>query len=287
MDARAQFEVVLADHLDGTADAARNRKLADLLRTRPDLQAEYLDQLQMHALLQWRGGRAAPVPIQAWEKVPLAASVPSMPSRRRLRRGMAAALFLTAACFACFFFLQTPQAEATPDVIERLIDLNVDLARLPTREERLRVFDQQATALAATLAKTPLSSADRELAETLLENGAWMTRNDDPMAEAERFSDIADKLLVHMDAATTAKDQKRMAKLAAACQQLTDAGIESNLKRAASAGPAEGENLKKLERMAIRQANRDLAIAAIIERSPDATPREIRRELKALKMKKK
>ncbi len=133
---------------------------------------------------------------------------------------------------------------------------------------------------------TQLAPAERELAETLLENGSWMAKNEDPMAEAERFNDIADKLVVHMDAAVSAKDQKKVVKLARSYQRITDGGISPNLKRAATSLP-DGERTRKLrQRTAIRQANRAKAIAAIVERSPEASRREIRRELKAIKAKK-
>ncbi len=52
-----ELEQLLAGLLDGAPDAARNRRLNELLRAHPELQREYLDTLQLHALLQWRPAR--------------------------------------------------------------------------------------------------------------------------------------------------------------------------------------------------------------------------------------
>src|SRR5207302_5553476 len=113
----------------------------------------------------------------------------------------------------------------------------------------------------ATLAKVKVGSDDRDLVDTLLENSAWLTKNNDPMAEAERFNDIADKLVNRMDAATTAKDEKRIVQLASTYQRVAEVGIDSNLERAVAAG-ASG-----VERTTVRHANRAKMLAAIADRN--------------------
>ena len=66
IDARARLEQLLADLFDGPADETRNWKINELLRDHPELQDDYLDHVQLHALLQWRGGKAdgEPSPVR-------------------------------------------------------------------------------------------------------------------------------------------------------------------------------------------------------------------------------
>src|SRR5205823_1756593 len=101
-------------------------------------------------------------------------------------------------------------AQANPDVVERLIDWNLDLTQARTPEERSRIYDEQAAELKDKLAQADLPPEDRKLAESLLENSALLSKNIDPIAEANRFSDIIDKLVARLDSATTANDEKRV-----------------------------------------------------------------------------
>ena len=109
MDARAELEQLLASLLDGPSDAARNQRLDELLRSHPELHGEYLDQLRLHALLQWRGGK---VPAQV--KPPIETEI-ARPARWRSGRSLAAALLVLAAGVALFFMLHTPETQAAPD----------------------------------------------------------------------------------------------------------------------------------------------------------------------------
>ena len=80
--------------------------------------------------------------------------------------------------------------------MERLIDLNVDLLQAESRDERARIYAGKERDLKVMLVKASLPADEREFAKTLLETGSWLTKNNDPMAEAERFDDIADKVVV-------------------------------------------------------------------------------------------
>lgn len=64
---QAEFESLMAAMLEGAASAEDLARLRDLMRGEPAFVAEYQDQIQAHALLQWRSGTAAPeniVPVE-------------------------------------------------------------------------------------------------------------------------------------------------------------------------------------------------------------------------------
>lgn len=268
MEPRAELERLVASLCDGPADAGLNEELCGLLHRHPELRDEYLQYMELHALLQWRGGLVKPRPLTA--------------PRTRLRypvRKMAAALLLAAACVAAILVLQPPSAQATPDVFEQLVELNVDLVQARP-DQRQRLLGRQAAQLQTTLAAAQLPPADRELAQRLLDNGAWLVHNSDPVAEADRFSDIADELVARMDAATTAHDEQRLVQLARSYDRLATAGIEANLSRAASAGPIDSERSKKLSGCQQRHARRMRHFAEIVERTPEHSRKAIRRHLK-------
>src|SRR5438477_32718 len=79
----------------------------------------------------------------------------------------------------------------------------------------------------------------RDLADALLENSAWLARNDDPIAAADRFNDIADQVVARMS--TSGEDPQRVAKLASVYTRLSDQGIDRNLDRAFESGSLSAE----------------------------------------------
>ena len=276
MDVRAEFEQLLADLFDGPPNAARNQRLDALLRAHPEFQGEYLDHLQLHALLQWRGGKVVPQDKAQFAKPrdghPWAFS-------GRSSRGLAAALLALAACLALFFFLQPPEAQATPDLVVRLIDWNLDLTQARSRDERSRIFEERAGNLKSTLAQTELTPEDRALAESLFDASSQLTRNVDPMAEADLFNDIADKLVARIDAATQANDEKRTVQLADTYGRLKELGVDANLDRAVASGAIDAEKKQKLATLC--HANRTNRLAEIVDRNPESPSRKaIRRAMK-------
>ena len=125
--------------------------------------------------------------------------------RRGPPRWFLAASVLLAVSATVWMLLPTPQAQAA-DVVERLIDWNLQLTQSRTPEERNRIYAEQAPQLKAALQQAELRPSDRQLGDTLLESGSWLTANADPMAEADRFNDLAEQLMVQLDRATNKKD---------------------------------------------------------------------------------
>src|SRR3954447_8878722 len=124
---RSEWENLLAAAIDGPANAARNRRLNALLRSDPALREEYLQHLQVHALLQWRTGQAQPRELSA--------RLPAQRIRQRARIfrtpaasvgwGLVAAVLLLAVGVGTLLLFPSAEARATPDVVERLIDWNL------------------------------------------------------------------------------------------------------------------------------------------------------------------
>jgi hypothetical protein len=281
MEAGAELELLLADLLDGEPGAARNERLADLLRAHPELQQEYLDHLQLHALLRWRAGKIVPP-----DSVPEQRTTEPAPAKRPhwlSRPGVAATLVFLAASLAAFFLLRIPTARATPDLVERLADWNLELTEAP-RDERNRIYDEQAVKLRATLAKTALTPEDRKLAETLLEGASLLTRQDDPMAQADYFTGLADQLVAQIEVATNAGDEKRIVQLADIYGRLTEVGVDANLEKARASGKLDNDNNKKIEGTARK---RDKRLEEIIARNPEPSRGAIHRAMKKLRHKKK
>jgi hypothetical protein len=75
IDRDEQIETLLDDVIDGRCDEKQLRRFESLVRN-PGIRAAYLEQMRMHALLQWRHGRIgsrldgnAPRPINRWAHV--------------------------------------------------------------------------------------------------------------------------------------------------------------------------------------------------------------------------
>jgi hypothetical protein len=276
MDAHAELERILAEQFDAPADAARNEKLAGLLQAHPELQDEYLDYLQLHALLQWRAGKLEP---QSQPATWTGELTPARGFRWRSRRTYAAVLAVIAASLAGVFFLHTSQSQANPELVASLIDWNLDVAQAATPKERTRLYDEKAADLKATVAKTNLPREDRELAQTLLETSSWLTRNDDPLAVADRFNDIADKLVVRIDAATTAKNELQVVLLADTYSRVAEVGVEANLEKASASGALVGDQKQRWEHTTSRGTSRTKKLVEIIDRNPEASRRVIHRAM--------
>jgi hypothetical protein len=287
MNPRAEFEQLLAELLDSPPDPARNQKFNELLTAHPELQDEYLDHMRLHALLQWRGGKIAPqdTPKDS-PKVEEPATLPMRDNVSRSRRGwrvgrrLAAAAVLFIAGIGLLLLFQAEEAQAMPDIVDRLIAWNLDLAEAQSREERNRIYQNEAVSLEASLAKTELAPDDRELANTLLRNGSKLAKEIDPAAEAESFSEIADKLVARMDAATRVQDEERIVKLATTYERLTAVGVTANLERGFAVAHLDMEQKQQLDRAKVRYNARGKHFAEIMARNPEANRKMIHRPTK-------
>ena len=173
--------------------------------------------------------------------------------------------------------------------VDRLVELNVDLAQSATPEERQQIYEEKAASLKVTLASAKLAPDDRELAETLLENSKWLTRNDDPMAAADRFNDIADQFVSRMDAVRRPAREGRKAASStspAITSGLPRPAFDPSLCQRAAAAVTDVEAKNKLERTTVRHEGMTKRLAEIVQRNPEPARRAIHRVMKGHKSKK-
>jgi hypothetical protein len=255
----------LAAHVAG-CDACR-RLLGELQRLEADYSALPLPASAEHA----RDAFLARMPIAL-----------ALPPRRRFSKAIqvraAAVLLLLVLGTTVWFLPPVPPGQQPQDLVEQLIDWNLDLADSSTADERQHLHDEQARPLRSAVEHAGLPAADRDLAETLLETGEFIaTTQADPMTQADRFNDLADKLVALIDAANK-KDAKRLLKLAGYYRRIADEGIEANLQRAEQ-NDAKGPTRKKRDKVLRRAADRADQLMRLLEDLPSATRKDVRRAL--------
>jgi hypothetical protein len=297
MNPSQDFEELLSGVLDGPPDAFRNGRLCELLRLYPTLQNDYLDLIQLHALLIWREGKVVPSTVKTADsnnepiETPELSEIASLPNRPAKRFTLKRARWATVAALACvtfglsFFaiFLLPPsrEVEAGPEVVEQLVSWNVDIAQAQSHDERQNIFDTRAESMRDLLTVSKLSQEDRELGQTLVDNGAWLTSNDDPVAEAERFGEIAEKLLSRLDTATGINDKKRIVKFADSYSRLTEYGVSINLERALARVSHDPKRKNKMDHLIAGDASRAKRLDDMLERHPDTSTKALSRARKA------
>jgi hypothetical protein len=161
---------------------------------------------------------------------------------------------------------ETIVAQAAPDVVEDLVEWNLRLTEAEAPAEREKLVLEQMPRLQAAVQRMNLSKDDRAFAEKLLANGKRMGETSDPIEEAEGFHEMADSLLVRLDAA--ADDEDRSEHLARMYAQVVDRGVEVNLAR------AEKQSLKAEKQVRVQNLTRAkhrqaIRAAEVAERIPE------------------
>ncbi len=171
---------------------------------------------------------------------------------------------------------------APPTVVDRLIDWNLELADAPTTQPSA-IFTARAAVLQSEAHDASLSTDDRELADTLLEHGAWLSVNSDPIDRAEKFSDLSDLILLRMHRAAANNDLQALQRLSQRYDLVVGNGIGRNLARMSETAKATPENRKKLERIAKRNAEQERKLELLNQRASKALQRELRQALETSK----
>ncbi len=203
--------------------------------------------------------------------------VPVLPARGQWRFmhsrwALAAAVVLLAAPII-WLSLPSPSAEA-PDLVERLIDWNLEVAQAADTHE------SQAAGLRQAVKQADLPDDDRHLAEALLETGSRIAAAPDPTDQAHRFNDLADRLMPLIDRARNKKDANRLRKLAEYYGRV-ERRIQANLERAGNTGTPSARSKKILEQVEKAKAQRQARLEQMIEQLPRGTQKEVRRALTA------
>ena len=227
--------------------------------------------------------RAIPLPVEAIrgrEAFLARLSRLEPPIRRRpLRRWLVAASILIGLGLWGGILASGRRAVAASDVMERLVDWNLRLADVETPAERGRIYADHAPALASEVERAGLPAGDRELADALLENAPRMALQADPLADADRFDDLADRLLRRMDHAASGDDPRRLERYARLYHRVSTFGIGSKFDLLEESDVLDFGRKHRLERLILRDAVRMDALLALLEKAPDSSRREIKKAL--------
>jgi len=176
------------------------------------------------------------------------------------------------------------QAVASEALVDRMVDWNVQLAQAQTPQQREQIFAGHATAFAQELAQKPLAADEQALAQKLASAGSVLKTNDDPLTEAESFTDIADLLLQRMNGATLRGDTKLVRRLSRNYALISAHGLNSRLAGAQKLHGLSLERQRHLKDLLGRNVQLQERLTDILEKSPAASQREILRELGLTKM---
>jgi hypothetical protein len=234
---------------------------------------------------------------QAWREMPIGtqceqsqqafverlAARPAEPrvSRRSLLQRLvwASAASLLAGAGGWLLF-EERRAEASDALVDSLLDWNLRLTRATSADERARLYAQTAPQLASAVADARLPAEQSALAGEMLETGRWLAEHRDPLAEAARLDDLADRLLRMARAAEKKGKYQRMNRLLAQYNRAMETGIDVNLQRAQSPTARDAAKQQKLDRMLSGWEGRAEELARIEPTAPDPTRKEIQRALR-------
>jgi hypothetical protein len=168
--------------------------------------------------------------------------------------------------------------EQNTTVVEELIDWDVSLAEAPGADERQQIYTAQAPAMQRAVQRASLNDEDRRLATTLLEHGAWLSKNADPVERAERYCDLSDLVVARMGSAAAASDAGAVQRLGARYGKLQK-GLGLHLDSIHAVADV-GVNQKRLERIAKRSAEQEQRLQMLAERAEQrATQKALKRAL--------
>jgi hypothetical protein len=171
--------------------------------------------------------------------------------------------------------------DAEVAVVEQLIDWNLAVADASAPQDRQRIYDSTAPRMQQVVQRARMSDADRRTARRLLENGAYLSRHDDPGDRAEKFCDLSDVLVGRMDVAAAADDARAVGRLEPRFKQV-QRGLGADLQRLHATKATVPANEKRLERLQKRQAEAERRLAAAAEKHKGkASMQALRRALEA------
>ena len=176
------------------------------------------------------------------------------------------------------------RAVASAEAIDKLVDWNLQLAQNDNAADRERFYRESAQNVKQQVGNAPLSDDDKEVAYALVEDGEFFSKTDDPLAQADRFSHVADLLVTKMGRAAR-KNPKSLDRLGQSYLSVVDRGIKRNLDRAeaiAGSGDSE-EHQKRMEKIIQRNIQLEKRLEALLEEAPPAAHPPLRKALDATK----
>jgi hypothetical protein len=201
------------------------------------------------------------------------------PARRLVLRSALAASILLAASVGGLLLLDLSRASASARLVDRLVDWNLELADASSITARAEIYDEQGDSLRNEVAGANLPDTERAFAQELLTNAAWLSENNDPIAEADRFAAVSQSLLERMELARKNNNSKELRRLIKLYARVTKLGVEPKLKKILIAGGLDFEHMRRLEKIVLKDKLQRQKLESLLERSPDATRKQIKKEL--------
>jgi hypothetical protein len=169
------------------------------------------------------------------------------------------------------------------NVIEQIVAFNVDLSQAAPAE-RGKLYAAKSTALKAKVNRASLPAEESKLASDLMETGQWMADHDDPMQEAERFCDTAQKLVDRIDAATGEGRPERLESLGRSYMMVVERGIDGSLKRVEARGFLNPDRKGQIAKLVQRDQAAARRLEMLLTRAPNAPLWRIRQVLEMAQM---
>jgi len=127
--------------------------------------------------------------------------------------------------------------------------------------------------------RAPLPADQKQLAVKLLENGSWLSSNPDPLDGAERFDEVAGLVLDQLNSAAVKDQPRAAARLSRQFKRLATHGLAPQMKRAKADRLDKPERKNRYERLVTNNEELNRRLQQILEASPNASRKEIRRQL--------
>jgi hypothetical protein len=230
--------------------------------------------------------RALPLPVAAepaknafLERLdnPPSPHAPGMRRWRALARFSLAAMLFVGLGAGVLFLWPASDVDAHPDLLDELIDWNLEISETASPVERERIYQQKGKMLSRALRHAKLNDKERALAESLLDNGAWMAANEDPVEELDRYQQVADQLLDNVRQA--GPDAGRSDRFAKQFRKINEKGVEKSLQRIKPEKIADPARKMRFNKLLHQDADRAARIQKLVENAPDMTKKELRRAL--------
>ena len=284
----------VADHLASCAAcnqlARKLRRLEKVVRSLPEPIGMLESKNVFVENLQGMVPEVEPIPVS----MPIFANSPTRPLPSRKRRVVyksnifwriadsritAAALVLLVIGGSVWTYLaREEQVLASAQALNNLVEWNLKLAEHNTTLERQRLYAARAEAERQLAMRAHLNADDRRQADTLIRNGEFLSTNEDPLAEADHFSQMADVLITKMASVAT-KAPETLARFSDTYLRVVDEGIHKNLDRAEAAGTDTAATQKQFATIDRRDSMLQMKVEALLDLNPTPSQPQLKRAL--------
>ncbi|MBI5722389.1 MAG: hypothetical protein HZA50_00365 [Planctomycetes bacterium] len=173
-----------------------------------------------------------------------------------------------------------PEPDASADVVCDLVDWNLQISQKRQLADRAQAYQARSPVFKDAMRQAQLAQDDRELADALMANAAWMAENNDPLDEADMFAAIADELVPCLDR-RKAGGGVFFNVLAQEYGAVVETGIAANLDRAAEQGPLDPKQAQKWDKVVQHASKHVDRMKSLLDHVPPQADNGIKRAIEA------